>query len=76
LFSGLGDVTLSRIVIEQHINLKENLMKKISIIGAGIGGLTSGIYLQNNGYQVTIHEKNSHPGGKMDYSMSCFLSMS
>ncbi len=41
-------------------------MKKIAIIGAGIGGLTAGIYLQNNGYQVTIFEKNDHPGGKMD----------
>lgn len=41
-------------------------MKKISIIGAGIGGITSGIYLQNQGYQVSIYEKNSHPGGKMD----------
>lgn len=41
-------------------------MKKISIVGAGVGGLTSGIYLQNQGYQVTIYEKNSRPGGKMD----------
>lgn len=41
-------------------------MKTISIIGAGIGGLTSAIYLQNNGYNVKIFEKNSHPGGKMD----------
>lgn len=41
-------------------------MKTISIIGAGVGGLTSAIYLQNHGYQVTIYEKNSRPGGKMD----------
>lgn len=41
-------------------------MTTISIIGAGIGGLTSGIYLQNNGYDVKIYEKNDHPGGKMD----------
>lgn len=41
-------------------------MQNISIVGAGVGGLTTGIYLQSEGYQVTIYEKNDHPGGKMD----------
>ncbi|KIL48842.1 hypothetical protein KP77_20530 [Jeotgalibacillus alimentarius] len=40
-------------------------MKKISIIGAGLGGLSCGIRLQSKGFQVTIIEKNQHPGGKM-----------
>ncbi|WP_259679729.1 NAD(P)-binding protein [Leuconostoc citreum] len=32
-------------------------MQNISIVGAGVGGLTTGIYLQSEGYQVTIYEK-------------------
>ena len=37
---------------------------KITIIGAGPGGLTSGILLQKRGFDVTIYEKNSRPGGR------------
>jgi 2-polyprenyl-6-methoxyphenol hydroxylase-like FAD-dependent oxidoreductase len=31
-------------------------MKKISIIGGGIGGLTAAIALQQRGFEVTVHE--------------------
>jgi phytoene desaturase len=34
------------------------------IIGAGIGGLTTAIYLAKKGYRVTICEKTSGPGGR------------
>jgi len=34
------------------------------IIGAGIGGITTAIYLAKNGYDVTVYEKNSSPGGR------------
>jgi len=37
--------------------------KRIYIIGAGIAGLSAGCYLQMNGYQTIIFEKNSIPGG-------------
>jgi phytoene dehydrogenase-like protein len=37
--------------------------KKVIIVGAGISGLTAGIYLLDNGYEVTIYEKNPLPGG-------------
>ncbi len=37
--------------------------KKIIIIGAGISGLTSGIYGQKNGFVTEIFEKNPLPGG-------------
>lgn len=37
--------------------------KKVVIIGAGISGLITGIYLQKNGYQTEILEKNAVSGG-------------
>ncbi|MHB1314356.1 MAG: phytoene desaturase family protein [Christensenellales bacterium] len=39
-------------------------MKKIVIIGAGIAGLTCGIYLQLNGFETQIHEMHTVPGGE------------
>ena len=38
-------------------------MKKIVIIGAGIGGLTAGNLLAKKGHQVTLFEAHSTPGG-------------
>ena len=38
--------------------------KSASIIGAGIGGITTAIYLAKNGYNVNIWEKNDVPGGR------------
>ena len=38
--------------------------KTAVIIGAGIGGITTAIYLAKNGYSVDIYEKNSGPGGR------------
>jgi phytoene dehydrogenase-like protein len=37
--------------------------KKAIIIGGGIAGLCTGVYLQKNGFETTILEKNSVPGG-------------
>ncbi len=34
------------------------------IIGAGIGGITTSIFLAKNGYRVDIYEKNNSPGGR------------
>ncbi|MBG0787979.1 MAG: NAD(P)/FAD-dependent oxidoreductase [Anaerolineaceae bacterium] len=36
---------------------------KIVIIGAGVAGLSAGIYAQMNGFDVTIYEMHSLPGG-------------
>ena len=36
---------------------------KVLIIGAGISGLSVGIYLQKNGFETEIIEKHSLPGG-------------
>jgi len=38
-------------------------MKKVVIVGAGISGLTAGIYAQRNGFDVTICEQNHTAGG-------------
>lgn len=38
--------------------------KSAVIIGAGIGGITTSIYLAKNGYNVSIYEKNNGPGGR------------
>lgn len=37
--------------------------KKIIIIGAGIAGLSAGIYARRNGYDATIYEMHYLPGG-------------
>ncbi len=38
--------------------------KSAVIIGAGIGGIATAVYLAKSGYEVTIYEKNSSPGGR------------
>ncbi|MGD7009119.1 phytoene desaturase family protein [Metabacillus sp. 84] len=40
-------------------------MKKAVVAGAGLGGLASAITLASKGWDVTVIEKNSHPGGKL-----------
>ena len=37
--------------------------KKAIIIGGGVSGMTTGIYLLKSGYDVEILEKNGNPGG-------------
>ncbi len=37
--------------------------KKVSIIGAGVSGLSAGCYLQMNGFETEIFEKQSTSGG-------------
>ncbi len=38
--------------------------RKAVVIGAGIGGIATAIYLAKNGYSVAVYEKNSEPGGR------------
>ena len=40
------------------------LKKSAVIIGAGIGGIATSVYLSRNGYDVNVYEKNSTPGGR------------
>ena len=37
--------------------------KKVLIIGGGVSGLTTAIYLRLNGYETVVLEKNAVPGG-------------
>ena len=40
-------------------------MKKVIVIGAGVGGLATAIRLQAKGHDVTVFESNTYPGGKL-----------
>ena len=39
------------------------MMKKIVIVGAGISGLAAGIYALQSGFDATIYESHTIPGG-------------
>jgi len=41
-------------------------MKKAIIIGSGLGGLSTALRLSKKGYDVTILEKHSTPGGRLN----------
>jgi len=38
--------------------------KKAVIIGAGVGGIATSVFLAQNGYNVEVYEKNASPGGR------------
>src|SRR4051812_37034647 len=40
---------------------------KSVIIGSGVAGLASAIRLAVQGFEVTVYEKNSYPGGKLSH---------
>jgi len=42
------------------------MSKKVIIVGAGIGGLSTALRLLNNGYKVEIYEKNETLGGRVN----------
>ena len=45
--------------------MKKN--KKILIVGGGLGGLATAICLSDKNFEITIIEKNSNLGGKINY---------
>ena len=49
--------------------VKPSTGKKVAVIGAGPGGLTSAYYLQQEGHQVDIFEAKEHPGGWLRYGI-------
>jgi phytoene dehydrogenase-like protein len=40
--------------------------KKVLIVGAGLGGLATGLRLAKKGYKVEIIEKNGQAGGRLN----------
>jgi diapolycopene oxygenase len=46
--------------------MTQNKMKKVIIIGAGLGGLSAAISLALKGYSVHLFEKNERVGGKLN----------
>lgn len=42
------------------------MRKKVIIIGAGVGGLSTALRLLKNGYEVEIYEKNEKIGGRVN----------
>lgn len=39
-------------------------MKKVAVIGSGFSGLSAACFLAKDGFDVTVYEKNSTPGGR------------
>jgi diapolycopene oxygenase len=42
------------------------MSRNVVVIGAGLGGLSAAISLAQEGYAVTVHEKNAKIGGKLN----------
>lgn len=49
--------------------VKPKTGKKVCVIGAGPGGLTSAYYLAKEGHDVDIYEASPHPGGMLRYGI-------
>ena len=52
--------------------IKPSTGKKAAVIGAGPAGLTAAYYLQKQGHQVTVFEKNEKPGGQCRYGIPAY----
>ena len=46
--------------------MSKNSDKSVIIIGSGLGGLSTALRLSTQGYKVTILEKHSKPGGRLN----------
>ncbi len=55
-----------------HLKKFKNIVK-IGIIGAGIGGIAIAVRMASRGYEVSVFEANSYPGGKLsEFSLSSY----
>jgi len=50
---------------DESLPLKISTPKKVAVIGGGLAGISSAIYLSERNFDVTIFEKESYLGGKI-----------
>ncbi|MCK4567516.1 MAG: FAD-dependent oxidoreductase, partial [Candidatus Thorarchaeota archaeon] len=50
---------------KKHLKISKNTGKKVAIVGAGPSGLTAAWFLKLKGYDVTVFEMLSKPGGML-----------
>ena len=55
-----GSMTDGLVIVLCH----GDFMKKIAVIGAGVTGVTTAYKLLNNGYNVTVFEKERYPDSR------------
>lgn len=75
--TGVGIDYLKRFAADQDMNSKTRYIpevlqatgKKVAIIGAGPGGLSSAYFLQQKGHQCDIYEANPYAGGWLRYGI-------
>ncbi|CAH9058118.1 2,4-dienoyl-CoA reductase [Pseudoalteromonas sp. CIP111854] len=48
---------------------KAKQKKRVLVVGAGPAGLSASYYLADKGHEVTLIDKNSHPGGQFNLAM-------
>ncbi|MFC2119643.1 FAD-dependent oxidoreductase [Bacteroidota bacterium] len=61
----LGDYKQQINFVDESLPLKISVPKKIAVIGGGLAGISSAIYLSERNFDVTIFEGESYLGGKI-----------
>ena len=67
----IGDISIKE-GYNIPIKNKDNINKKIAIVGGGPAGLTAGAFLLKNGYSVTMYEKYGYLGGLLVHGIPEF----
>ncbi len=61
---GFSETQISRLIIDSyHEKLTSRLVNDVLIVGGGPAGLTAGMLLARQGFQVTVVERHLAPGG-------------
>jgi len=59
-----NETQITKVIIDAyHERLSDRIVNDVLIVGAGPAGLTAGFYLTEQGFKVTIVERNLSPGG-------------